>query len=73
MPRLPVQFNGIPITIAPKPLTSAGRAVLVVYDDNGSEVRKLAIPVSSEPVDWACVQDDGTPFPLGTYRFTVES
>ena len=69
----PVQFDGTPVTINPNPLTASDEVVLVVYNANGNEVQRQQLPVAAEPVDWAGVQSDGTPFPSGTYSFEIES
>ncbi len=69
----PVQFDGTPITINPNPVATADEVVLVVYDSNDAEVQRQRLPVSAEPVDWAGVSDDGSPFPAGAYRFEIES
>ncbi len=69
----PVQFDGGPVTLMPNPAAAADEAFLVVYDSRGLEVQRTAIPVSSEPVQWAGVSRDGTPFASGLYSFEVES
>ncbi|MGJ8626827.1 MAG: flagellar hook capping FlgD N-terminal domain-containing protein [Sulfitobacter sp.] len=69
----PVQFDGRPITITPNPAAVSDEVFLVVYDSNGQEVQRSSIPVSAEPVEWAGVADDGTPFENGLYSFEVES
>ncbi len=69
----PVQFAGTPITIAPVPAPSANKAELVVYDDQGKEVQRNAISVSEEPIQWAGVSQDGTPFANKTYSFAIDS
>lgn len=69
----PVQFDGSPITINPNPAAVSDEVFLVVYDGNGQEVQRTSIPVSAEPVEWAGVSDDGTPFENGLYSFEVES
>lgn len=69
----PAYFDGEPIEIRPNPAAIADEVFLVVSDENGNEVQRLSIPVSAEPVTWAGVSDDGTPFPPGTYVFDVES
>lgn len=68
-----VQFDGSPISITPNPAAVSDEVFLVVYDTNGREVQRNALPVSAEPVEWAGVSDDGTPFEKGLYRFEVES
>lgn len=69
----PVQFDGTPVTINPNPLTASDEVVLVVYDANGNEVQRQQLPVAADPVDWAGVQSNGTPFPSGIYSFEIES
>lgn len=69
----PAYFDGAPITIAPSPNTAADRAFLVVTDATGQEVQRKPISVSSEPVQWAGVDNTGAPFQAGVYTFTVES
>lgn len=66
-------FDGSPITISPNPAVVADRAELVVSDEDGNEVQRLSIPVSSEPIEWAGVTTDGGPLPNGLYRFEVAS
>lgn len=69
----PAFFDGSPITISPSPAANSDRAELVVLDQAGKEVQRAAIPVSTDPIEWAGVDDDGNPFGEGTYSFTVES
>lgn len=66
-------FGGSPITISPNPAAMADKVELVVRDANGDEVQRLTLPVSSEPLQWAGVDDTGAPLPAGLYSFTVES
>ncbi|MBL4813635.1 MAG: flagellar hook assembly protein FlgD [Rhodobacteraceae bacterium] len=68
-----VYFDGEPVTIAPNPVSLADTVELVVYDSSGEEVQRFEIPVSAEPIEWAGVAPDGTPFPSGTYTFDVIS
>lgn len=69
----PTQFDGAPITLEPRPLAAADEMVLVVYDDAGEEVQRTSMTVSGAAMDWAGVQDDGTPFESGLYSFAIES
>lgn len=69
----PVPFDSTPITVLPTPPTGAQEMELVVYDTQGVEVDRSALPVSSEPVVWAGVAADGLPVPAGLYRFEVEA
>lgn len=67
-----VPFEQDPITVHPQAIPTADTATLVVYDDAGTPIQRHAIPNTGEPVQWAGIQDDGTPFPAGNYRFSVE-
>ncbi|WP_166417911.1 flagellar hook capping FlgD N-terminal domain-containing protein [Cochlodiniinecator piscidefendens] len=69
----PAHFDGQPITISPNPAAQSNSAVLVVTDSDGEEVQRIDIPATAEPVEWAGVHEDGTPFETGTYSFAVES
>ncbi|TNC74378.1 flagellar basal body rod modification protein [Rubellimicrobium roseum] len=70
---MPAWFDGVPVTISPKPLAAADRVELVVRDAKGGEVARSEIPVSSEPIEWAGVGEDGGPLPGGFYSFEVVS
>ena len=69
----PVDFDGSPVTLYPNPAAVSEEVQLVVYDATDAEVDRRTIPVSTDPVDWAGVTRDGTPFPPGRYRFEIES
>ena len=66
-------FDGTPIVVAPEPLETADRAVLVVRDENGKDVQRLSILVDTEPLEWEGLDDEGVPLPGGKYHFEVES
>lgn len=68
-----VQFDSAPITVLPEPPLGAQEMELVVYDAQGREVDRGALPVSNEPVLWAGVQQNGAPLAAGLYRFEVEA
>jgi flagellar basal-body rod modification protein FlgD len=69
----PVPFDTAPITVLPQPPIGAQAMELVVYDTQGREVDRGALPVSTEPVLWAGVQQNGQPVAPGLYRFEVEA
>jgi flagellar basal-body rod modification protein FlgD len=69
----PVPFEGSPITILPDAPLGAQSMELVAYDVQGREVSRNAMPVSSEPILWAGVQQNGQPLGQGLYRFEVEA
>ncbi|AKS47816.1 flagellar basal-body rod modification protein FlgD [Octadecabacter temperatus] len=70
---VPGQFDGSPITIAPNPAAIADTVELVVFDADGNEVQRSEIPKSTDPIEWAGTDTDGTPFPSGVYQFQVVS
>jgi len=70
---VPGYFDGTPITLSPNPAATADRADLVVRDASGAEIQRMSIPVSSDPLDWAGVDDNGAPFANGLYQFEIES
>lgn len=70
---VPGQFDGSPITIAPNPASVADKVELVVFDSDGNEVQRSEIPKSTDPIEWAGTDTDGTPFPSGLYQFQVVS
>ena len=70
---VPAHFSGAPIEIVANPPNFAERAVLVVRDESGTEVQRIEVPVSDEPMDWAGVADNGQPFAQGTYSFEIEA
>jgi flagellar basal-body rod modification protein FlgD len=69
----PVPFEGTPITVLPSPPLGAQTIELVVYNVQGREVSRSTLPVSSDPVLWAGVEDNGQPLAQGLYRFEVEA
>jgi flagellar basal-body rod modification protein FlgD len=69
----PAYFDGTPIAVSPNPALAADRVELVVLDETGKEVQRAETPASSQPIEWAGVDDDGAPFSSGVYSFRVES
>ncbi len=66
-------FEGSPVTIIPSPTPAAEEMDLIVFNAAGEEVQRKKLPVSSDPIQWAGVAEDGTPFTQGVYTFKVES
>ena len=64
---------GAPVTVAPNPGLIADRVEIVDRNASGTEVQRLDIPVSAEPVEWAGVGPDGQPFSPGLYTFSIVS
>lgn len=69
----PAYFDGTPVTIEPDPSLTADEAVMVVRNTSGTEVQRLTVPVSSEPIVWAGVDANGNLLPVGLYSFAIES
>lgn len=69
----PAYFDGIPISVSPKPAAGADNAELVVRDQDGHVVQRLPFTPSTDDIQWAGVSDTGTPFDDGLYSFEVES
>lgn len=69
----PSQFDGSPVTLYPNSYASADQTTLVVRDESGNEVSRMAFDQSNAPIDWAGVDDDGNPLPSGLYTFEVEN
>lgn len=69
----PATYTGAPIEIIPNPPAFADSAALVVYDENGAEVRRMQIAVSDEPVTWDGADAQGGQVPDGNYSFAIEA
>lgn len=69
----PVQFEGSPITIAPNPPVAADAVDLVVYNPQGTEVQRRALPVGAEPYQWDGLGNGGSVLPYGEYSLKIES
>ncbi|MBU2937099.1 MULTISPECIES: flagellar hook capping FlgD N-terminal domain-containing protein [Pacificibacter] len=69
----PVYFDGAPVTLAPSPSVSADQTFLIVRDALGNIVQTTEVPATSDFVEWAGVDDNGDPFPSGTYTFELEN
>ncbi|MBY6140080.1 flagellar hook assembly protein FlgD [Leisingera daeponensis] len=70
----PGYFDGSnTVTIAPNPAAAADSVTLVVKNANGTEVQRVALPVSAEPYEWNGLDEDGNPLEAGEYSFVVES
>lgn len=69
----PVRLAGTSVTVWPSVPGGSDSAELVVRDRRGTEVQRLPIGLTGEPLDWAGVQPDGTVLPPGTYRLAVEA
>ncbi|WP_371170468.1 flagellar hook capping FlgD N-terminal domain-containing protein [Aliiroseovarius sp. 2305UL8-7] len=69
----PVLFDQTPITLVPQPASGADQTRLVVKNEAGTIVENRVIPLSSEPIQWAGVDEGGTPYPQGVYSFELIS
>ena len=71
--RAPAYFDGTPVEAAPAIAQGAEAAVLVVRDSAGREVRRSAVPLDAERLQWAGLDQTGREVPPGKYTLTVES
>ncbi len=69
----PARFDGAPLSLTPEIDRRADAAWLVVTDETGAEVQRHALALTGGTLDWAGVDDTGTPLPAGLYGFTVEN
>ncbi len=69
----PVSFDGTPVELSTSPVALADSVELVVTDDRGSEVQRLAMSSTDTDVTWAGVTADGAPLPAGQYSIEVVS
>lgn len=70
---MPVQFDGAPVTLSPKPAPGADAMAVLVRSETGAIIQRIELPVSSDPVQWAGTTTDGAPLPEGMYSFALES
>jgi flagellar basal-body rod modification protein FlgD len=68
-----VRFEGDPVILHPLPARLADEAYLVVSDEIGQEVQRLAVALDGKPIEWAGVSANGSALPAGSYRFEVEN
>jgi len=66
-------FEGEPITITPNPSVIADRAEIIVRAENGSEVQRISIQPTDDPIEWAGVGEGGEPYADGLYSFETVS
>jgi flagellar basal-body rod modification protein FlgD len=66
-------FEGLPVEIEVTPVEKADRAVLVVTNDFGKEVARLAAPADSAAIAWNGEDSVGNRLPEGRYSFRFES
>ncbi|MBC2836093.1 flagellar hook capping FlgD N-terminal domain-containing protein [Paragemmobacter straminiformis] len=69
----PVWFEGSPVTISPKPATTADGATLVVTDASGKVVSREEVPVNATSYAWYGADAAGDPLPPGKYTLKLES
>ena len=69
----PVLFDQTPITLVPQPAVGADETRLVVKNAAGDVVENKIIPTSTDPVQWAGVDQSGNPLPRSIYSFELVS
>ena len=71
--RMPVAFNGKPVTLTTKVDPRADAAQLVVTDAQGRIVQRQDIAPESGRLDWTGLDAAGKPLAHGTYNIAVQS
>ncbi len=69
----PAQFTGEPIALLPNPAARADTVELIVRNSSDTEVQRIELPVSADPMEWTGLNNIGQPFPDGLYSFEVVS
>lgn len=69
----PVLFDGDPITLSPNPAIAADDAMLVVKNADGTIVDSRKLPISTDPVQWDGLDENGARLPDGVYSFELTS
>jgi len=69
----PVFFDQSPITLQPNPAPGADQTRLVVKNAAGEIIENKIIPVSSDKIEWTGLNNEGSPYPTGTYTFELAS
>lgn len=70
----PAYFDGTtPITLSPNPAQAATKAVLVVADQNGTEVSRTQLPLGTADYVWHGRDSTGAALPKGLYALSLES
>ncbi len=69
----PFRFEDRPVAIFARAEPTADRAEMVLRDDQGTIVDRIAVPVDQTRFEWAGVDSSGTPLPAGTYSASLES
>jgi flagellar basal-body rod modification protein FlgD len=70
----PVYFDGAtPVTLSPNPASVATKAVLVVADQNGTEVARTQLPLGAADYVWQARDSTGAALPKGRYTLSLES
>lgn len=71
--KMPVSFNGAPVSLTVQAAPLADSAELVVRNEAGDVVQRLDAPAQSGNLLWAGVDDTGAPLPPGTYSLSLDS
>ncbi len=71
--RMPVTYQGEPVTVTTDIDPQADAARLVVTDEQGRLVQQQDIPPISGQLDWTGLDGSGGPLPDGRYILTVQS
>jgi flagellar basal-body rod modification protein FlgD len=68
-----VAFDGTPVTLSATPDPKAKETTLIVTDATGTVMSRQAVPVGTDPFEWAGATANGGTLPSGRYSFSLES
>jgi len=71
--KAPARFTGAPVELSIDLAEGADGGVLVVKDEAGTELQRLAVDTGARFHLWNGADDQGVPFAPGNYSFEVES
>lgn len=70
---MPAQFSGAPIDVVVGRYATADEAYLVIRDEAGEAVRRIAVDEGVHDLVWDGADDDGNPVAHGLYGFEIEN
>ena len=70
---VPAVYDGTnPVTYYPDPPAGADQATLIVRNEQGAPISRVAIPVTSAPQVWNGTDQQGARLAAGNYEFQIE-
>lgn len=68
---MPVDYHGQPIEFRIDPPSTASNVDLVIHDEAGTEMARIATGVTYDPLTWTGLDQNGNELPYGTYSMTM--